>query len=103
MRAPVPSARCRRSAKRRRSCTEVTAMDFRSPRWLGGRGAVGGNLQTIWPALYSKRYHGPAPVYRRERWPTPDGDFIDVDFQVGDESADAPMLVLFHGLEGSSA
>ena len=26
-----------------------------------------------------------------------------MDFQVGDESADAPMLVLFHGLEGSSA
>ncbi|KQU78163.1 MULTISPECIES: YheT family hydrolase [unclassified Rhizobacter] len=82
-------------------------MDFSSPRWLGGRGAVGGNLQTIWPALYSKRYHGPAPVYRRERWNTPDGDFIDVDFQVGadvaDAAANAPLLVLFHGLEGSSA
>jgi predicted alpha/beta-fold hydrolase len=51
-------------------------------------------------------------VYRRERWPTPDGDFIDVDFQAGDQSAmytaagklhkDTPLLVLFHGLEGSS-
>ena len=75
--------------------------DFRSPRWLPG-----GNLQTIWPALWSRRHAGPAPVYRRERWDTPDGDFIDVDFQ--DAPPDArtgaavPLLVLFHGLEGSS-
>ena len=32
---------------------------------------------------------------------TADGDFVDVDF-AGDGTADAPMLVLFHGLEGSS-
>jgi len=38
---------------------------------------------------------------RRERWPTPDGDFVDTDF-LG-EDRDAPLLVLFHGLEGSSA
>lgn len=73
--------------------------DYRSPRWLPG-----GNLQTIWPALWSRRHEGPPPVYRRERWDTPDGDFIDVDFQ--DQPQDggpaAPLLVLFHGLEGSS-
>ncbi len=67
-----------------------------SPRWLPG-----GNLQTIWPALWSRRHDGQPPVYRRERWTAPDGDFIDVDFQ--DAAApDAPLLVLFHGLEGSS-
>jgi predicted alpha/beta-fold hydrolase len=37
----------------------------------------------------------------RERWTTPDGDFIDVDRQRA-SSADRPLLVLFHGLEGSS-
>ena len=36
----------------------------------------------------------------RERWDTPDGDFIDVDF-AGDAAA-AKRLVLFHGLEGCS-
>jgi hypothetical protein len=36
----------------------------------------------------------------RERWETPDGDFIDVDF-AGDAAA-ARRLVLFHGLEGCS-
>ncbi len=42
-----------------------------------------------------------APRYRRERWESPDGDFVDVDFL--DHPSQAPMLVLFHGLEGNSA
>lgn len=71
-------------------------MNYTAPRWLPG-----GNLQTIWAALYARRVHGPRPRLRRERWDTPDGDFIDVDW------LDAParentLLVLFHGLEGSS-
>src|SRR5207249_1937069 len=37
---------------------------------------------------------------RRERWETPDGDFIDVDF--AGEPAAARLLVLFLGLEGCS-
>jgi predicted alpha/beta-fold hydrolase len=69
---------------------------YRAPGWL-----IGGNAQTIWPALFSKRHIGAAPLFRRERWDTPDGDFVDVDW-LG-EDADAPLLVLFHGLEGSSA
>ncbi len=51
------------------------------------------------------------PAFQRERWCTPDGDFIDVDFLQHDQRAhDAstatsarPLLVLFHGLEGSSS
>ena len=72
---------------------------FRAPRWLPG-----GNLQTIWPALFSRsapEARLAPPDYRRERWPTPDGDFIDVDFVDAPDTA-APLLVLFHGLEGSS-
>jgi len=69
---------------------------FQSPRWLPG-----GNLQTIWPALFSRHAPAPLPVYRRERWDTPDGDFVDVDFVDAPDPA-APRLVLFHGLEGSS-
>jgi predicted alpha/beta-fold hydrolase len=38
----------------------------------------------------------------RERWATPDGDFIDVDhFSRRLHAPGAPLLVLFHGLEGS--
>jgi predicted alpha/beta-fold hydrolase len=38
---------------------------------------------------------------QRERWHTPDGDFVDVDRQLASHPA-RPLLVLFHGLEGSS-
>jgi len=45
----------------------------------------------------------PAVAYRRERWETPDGDFIDVDFALPEPvAAVAPVLVMFHGLEGDS-
>jgi predicted alpha/beta-fold hydrolase len=76
--------------------------DVRVPRWLGGAGAFGGNAQTIWPALASRRHHGAAPRFERRRLATPDGDFVDIDWQASG-NADAPLLVLFHGLEGSSA
>ena len=96
--------------------------DYRAPWWLPG-----GNLQTIWAAVMARRTRGAAPEYRRERLQTPDGDFVDVDWlePAGvaaptrpTESAPAvptdsrrpgfaqrtpaPLLVLFHGLEGSS-
>ena len=69
---------------------------YLAPRWLPG-----GQLQTVVPALIS-RPNGTAATLRRERWPTPDGDFVDVDWLVSPVPADAPLLVLFHGLEGSS-
>ncbi len=75
-------------------------MNYVAPPWLPG-----GNLQTIWPALYARRVEGALPAYRRERWTTPDADFIDVDHLVSQPApqANQTLLVLFHGLEGSSA
>ena len=75
---------------------------YAAPRWLPG-----GHVQTIWPALLARRVAGAPIAYRRERWDTPDGDFIDVDWlDGGDPPSPAapprPLLVLFHGLEGSS-
>jgi hypothetical protein len=55
-----------------------------------------GHLQTIWPVLFPP----PRVPLARERWETPDGDFIDVD-SAGPRDA-ARLLVLFHGLEGGS-
>ncbi|TAG27562.1 MAG: alpha/beta fold hydrolase [Burkholderiales bacterium] len=72
-------------------------MDYRSPAWLPG-----GQLQTIWPALYSRRHEAAPPSFTRERWTSPDDDFVDVDFAMHATPPDAPQLVLFHGLEGSS-
>lgn len=64
---------------------------YSAPRWLPG-----GHAQTIWP-LFRK---GSSPPLRRERWDTPDGDFIDLDWLP--HQPGAPLVVLFHGLEGSS-
>lgn len=64
---------------------------YHAPWWLPG-----GHLQTVYSAL------GPAPriAWRRERWDTPDGDFIDLDWAEGGRG---PLLALFHGLEGGSS
>ena len=69
----------------------MTIPPYRAPRWLPG-----GHAQTIWPL----RCTGPLPNFQRERWTTPDGDFIDLDWLPLQPAA--PLVVLFHGLEGSS-
>ena len=68
---------------------------YEAPWWLPG-----GHLQTIFAALMP----APSIAWRRERWETPDGDFIDLDW-AGTEGprAAGPLLALFHGLEGSSS
>ena len=71
---------------------------YRSPGWLPG-----GHAQTIYPLLIR-----PDPLpYHRERWETPDGDFIDLDWTdapAARQPRDSrPLLILFHGLEGSSS
>ena len=56
----------------------------------------GGHAQTLWAKFFRRR----RPLHaRRERWPTPDGDFLDV-YRV-DAEPGAPRLVLLHGLEGT--
>jgi uncharacterized protein len=80
-------------------------MQYHAPRWLPG-----GNLQTIWPALVARRGEGAAVQFKRERWTSPDADFIDVDRVPAHETPSKgtsaqsahTLLVMFHGLEGSS-
>jgi hypothetical protein len=71
----------------------LNSSSYDAPCWLPG-----GHLQTIYPATLIAK---PAVAFRRERWNTPDGDFVDVDFVDGHPGK--PFIVLFHGLEGSSA
>lgn len=71
--------------------------EYRAPWWLPG-----GNAQTLWAALVAQRHRGIAPHWQRTRWDTPDGDFIDVDHARHPSAPNSPLLVLFHGLEGSS-
>jgi predicted alpha/beta-fold hydrolase len=62
--------------------------DYSAPRWLAGAHA-----QTIYPALFGP----PKIALRRERVDTPDGDFVDFDWQDTSGAAPGtPTVVLFH-------
>ncbi|MDX5364164.1 MAG: hydrolase [Pseudazoarcus pumilus] len=65
---------------------------LQTPWWLSGA-----HLETVYPLLRKPL----ALAMQRERLETPDGDFIDCDWLAGGPP-DAPLVVLFHGLEGSS-
>ncbi len=67
--------------------------DYRPPFWYRGR-----HLQTLWGPLF--RHWRTTPT-RRERFETPDGDFLDLDWLV-DAPTTGPLLLVLHGLEGSS-
>jgi predicted alpha/beta-fold hydrolase len=57
----------------------------------------GPHLRTLW----GKFFRRPASVStRRERWETPDGDFVDLE-RLDPPSSERPRLLLLHGLEGS--
>lgn len=79
------------------------APSYHPPVWLRNP-----HVQTIYAACAA-----PAPrvSFRRERWETPDADFVDVDWLDAGrgterasrvECTDSPLVALFHGLEGSS-
>jgi hypothetical protein len=68
----------------------IQPADFTPAWWLPGA-----HLQTLVPNLIPRR----GPSLRRERLELPDGDFLDLDW--GPE-CDGPLVLLLHGLEGSS-
>lgn len=74
---------------------------YRAPVWLSG-----GHAQTVYAALFAPRLR---VDYERELWDTPDDDRIALDWArppgirtAGDNPTSAPLVALFHGLEGSS-
>ena len=79
------------------NCIRNTAMGrtiesgYRSPWWCPG-----GHLQTLYTYFFAVC---DKVAFRRERWDTPDEDFIDLDW-LDSDSPNADLLVLFHGLEG---
>ena len=66
---------------------------FRPAWWLPGP-----HSQTLWPVLFRRR--GKLRLVR-ERVELPDGDFLDLDWNGADSGA-APLVLILHGLEGSS-
>lgn len=66
---------------------------YRAPAWLPG-----GHVQTLWPWFVTQ----PAVRWRREIVPTNDGDRWAFDWLDTPAREDAPLVVLFHGLEGGA-
>ena len=60
-------------------------------------GMANGHLQTIFPALFRRV---PLVTRERERIETPDGDFLDLDWN--QEASSSRLAILSHGLEGGS-
>jgi uncharacterized protein len=73
---------------------QVAKSTYRAPWWLPG-----GHFQTIYAYFLKREAH---LCLRRERWETPDKDFIDLDW-LDSSDGRASLLVLFHGLEGCSS
>ncbi|MFZ3205278.1 MAG: hydrolase [Pseudomonas sp.] len=67
---------------------------FKPAWWLPGP-----HLQTLWHSLCRKP---PQLQRRRERLWLEDGDFLDLDWH-GPHSAEAPLVLVLHGLTGSSS
>src|SRR5688572_4078335 len=75
-------------------CSPVRERDeptYRAPWWCRTR-----HVQTIWSVVRRRPLSG----VTRERFETPDGDFVDVDWLPG--TPDAPLLLVLHGLEGAA-
>jgi len=70
--------------------------DFNPAWWCPGP-----HFQTVWRRLYGEI---PTVTLRRERWETPDDDFLDLDFFDPEPTAREPVptVLCLHGLEGSS-
>ncbi len=84
-------AACQSRASMKISSPPLYSRPYTAPGWLRG-----GHAQTIYPYWLSR----PSIAYRRERYELEDGDFIDIDWL--DNEPTAPLVVVFHGLEGSS-
>ena len=72
---------------------DVIVMDF-----MPARGLANAHVQTLLPRYLTRR----RITHRSEELVLPDGDFLDLAWMrrpAGD--SDAPLVVVFHGLEGS--
>jgi uncharacterized protein len=68
-------------------------MHVYTPAWW----VPGPHLRTLWGKFFRRTPDLPT---RRERWETPDGDFLDV-VRLDGPTVNAPRLLFLHGLEGS--
>lgn len=73
-------------------------MSAASERFVPAPGLGNPHLQTLWGPLWRQTTH---IERQRERLWLEDGDFLDLDWH-GPHSAEAPLVLVLHGLTGSS-
>ena len=71
----------------------IKSSSYSSPFFLRN-----GHVGTLYPSLFRKVE---GVKYNRERIPTPDDDFLDLDWSTGDNNQ--KCVIVSHGLEGSSS
>ena len=74
--------------------TSYEPEEYRAPFWARNQ-----HVNTIVGALFATP---PKPEYRRERWSTPDGDFVDIDFLDSNADLTRGIVLLYHGLESTT-
>lgn len=75
----------------------MSQQEFQTSAWFSNP-----HYQTIWPRLARKNLIVP---WQRQRLELPDGDFLDLDIiggLNGSEKSKSPIVLVLHGLEGSS-
>lgn len=77
--------------------TKPSHLSLTTP-FVPARGLGNPHLQTLWGPLWRKRT---LLARTRERMWLKDGDFLDLDWH-GPHEADAPLVLVLHGLTGSS-
>ncbi len=95
LRQPEQGAQPARAARR---CIEILPVPDSPDRFIPAFGLGNPHLQTLWGPLWR-----PATQLERQRerlW-LDDGDFLDLDWH-GPHSAEAPLVLVLHGLTGSS-
>ncbi len=70
----------------------IVSSTYKAPYYL-----FNGHIETIYPFLFRRVKN---PAYERERIHLPDGDFLDLDWL---KQGNQRLLILCHGLEGSSS
>ena len=74
---------------------KIVSGEFRAAPWLTNR-----HWQTMFPSLPWVSL--PNPPLRRELLELPDGDVTAIDWVIAEHEESAPLLIILHGLEGSS-
>jgi predicted alpha/beta-fold hydrolase len=99
-RRPRVAFRCARMTAGQSVACEQILLSFEPEKYEAPLWARNQHVNTIVGALFATP---PKPQYRRERWNTPDGDFLDIDWLDSQAGFSRGVVLLYHGLESTTS